>query len=133
MPRRQSHQRQGRSFFPFQMLRFINYVRTGHRQKFRVTAIAATADDVVFRAEIIASGEAFSAVAARDARMQHDFITGFDPSDQLTNFADHAADIVAENVWERNLDAGQASSHPQVEMIQRSEERRVGKECRSTW
>ena len=52
--------------------------------------------------------------------MQHDFIIGFDPSDQLANFADHAGDIVPENMGQRNLDSRQTIAHPNVEMIQRA-------------
>jgi hypothetical protein len=64
------------------------------------------------------TGETFSTMTARDSGLDHDFITRLRPRHQIANFTDHACDVVAEDVWQRNLDPGQTITHPHVKMIQ---------------
>ena len=59
-------------------------------------------------------------MTTRNARLQHDFVTGFHPCDQITDFTHDPGNIVPENVRQRNLDPRQAAAHPHVEMIQRT-------------
>ena len=105
-------------FCPTQIFWFRNYVNSRRRHQLGVTTVASITKNVVVATKIIASRQTLKAMPARDARLQHYFIAGMDPGNQLANFAHHAGNVVAENVRQRNLDSRQTAARPDVEMIQ---------------
>src|SRR5258706_6320664 len=120
VPGSERHQWQRGSFGPAQVLRPGNYIDARHAEKFRITSVANTADNVVFEAHVVATSEAFAAMTARDSRLDHYFVARFYPGDQLADLTHHAGDIVAENMRQRDFNSRQAAAHPDVEMIQRA-------------
>src|SRR5438874_3222800 len=98
VPRGQRHQRQRRSFGPTQSFWLRNYIDAGYGNQFSVTTVASIPDDVVVVAHVVATAETLDAMTTRYARLNHHFVAGFDPGDQLAGFAYHARNIVAEDV-----------------------------------
>ena len=83
-----------------------------------VAAVTAIADDVVLAAGIVLTAQALGAMATRDTRLDHYFITGFYPGNQGADVSHNSGNIVTENMRQGNLYARQASTHPDVQMVQ---------------
>jgi hypothetical protein len=58
------------------------------------------------------------AMTTRDAGLDHYLIACFDPGDQVSHFAYHTGNIVAENMWQRYLYAWQSTPHPDIQVIE---------------
>ena len=86
----------------------------------RIAAVTSITEHVVIAAEIVAAGKTLEAVAAGDAGMQHYFVSGLHPRNQVAHFAHHSGDVAAEYVRQRNRNSRQASSAPNIEVIERA-------------
>src|SRR6185436_18632721 len=82
--------------------------------------IATITDHVVLTTHVVATAEASFAMPAGNSRLDHHFITWFNPGHKLANFAHNAGNVTSQNVRQRNLNAGQSISNKDVEMVQRA-------------
>ena len=112
------HQWQRRRFFPTQHPWFWNDVYARHGNKLCITSVTPVANNVVFGTRVVLSAQTSLAVSARDARMQHYFIAGLDPVNNLSGLENYTRNIVAQNVRQRNIDVRQSAAHPNVEVVQ---------------
>jgi hypothetical protein len=98
MPGCNGHQWQCGRFFPAQIFWFGNHVHARRRYQLGVATRATIAEDIVVAAEIVSPRQTFSAMAARDARLQHDFVADPYPTNQFTNVAHDTGNIISKNV-----------------------------------
>src|SRR5687768_9245751 len=55
-----------------------------------------------------------------NSRLQQNLCSRLNPGNELTNLFHYSGNITAENMWQRNLDAGQTSAHKQIQMVERA-------------
>src|SRR6185503_20536803 len=57
-------------------------------------------------------------MTARNTGMQQHLVSTSHPGDQAANLAHYSPDVVAENVWQWNINARQTTTRPNVQVIQ---------------
>jgi hypothetical protein len=111
-------QRDAGGFGEGEIFRIGNAIYFGDFDEFGATAVDEVAEIGEAAAAIVLAGNASGAFAAGDAGSENDFLAGADGGDVGADFGDLAGDVAAGDVRERDGDAGEAATDPEVEMIE---------------
>src|SRR5690348_878870 len=121
VPRGEKNERDGGGFFEAKIAGKRKGVARGSGNVFRIASIAKIAEERVFAAEIVVSGEAGVAVSAGNAGRENDFVARVKMRDEFAGGGDFAGDVAAVYVTNAlrhgNLNSGNAFADPQIEMI----------------
>ncbi len=103
---------------PIEILGIGHAIDFGAADVFGAASINHAAKIGEIAAEIVVASEASGTFATSDAGGEDHFLADVDGGDVGSNLGDFASDVAAGNVGQRNLEAGEATAHPEVKMIE---------------
>ena len=111
-------ERNGGGMGPIEIFGIGHAIDFGTTNKFGAATLNHVTEIGEIAAEIVVAGEAGGTFAAGDAGSENDFLADVDGGDFGADLGDFASDVAAGNVRQRDLQAGKAAAHPEIEMIE---------------
>jgi hypothetical protein len=112
------NERDGSGFFERKIFRIGEAVGFGAAHESGAAAVDHVAKIGKLRAVVVATGEAGRTFAASDSGSEENLLARAYFGDACTDFFDHAGNVAAGNVRQRNLQPGNALADPKIEMVE---------------